>query len=201
MALRFSPHYPVIIGSREEEKAETCCRVCEDILEQRGLCCMLAGCTNQEAIDASDMVILAIPFRFLVSTLEELHGLEGKVVITPVNPIHRTEFFSFAPPPEGSAAMLVKKLLPPDAKVCAAFNNIAANRWQALDEPLEYSVAVCGDDEEAKRMVMDLAASVPHLEPLDAGPLAAASMVESLTPLLLTIGKYNRMKDVGVRFR
>jgi predicted dinucleotide-binding enzyme len=50
-------------------------------------------------------------------------------------------------------------------------------------------------------MVMDLAASVPHLEPLDAGPLAAASMVESLTPLLLTIGKYNRMKDVGVRFR
>jgi len=67
---------------------------------------MLAGCTNQEAIDASDVVILAIPFRFLVSTLEELHGLEGKVVITPVNPIHRTEFFSFAPPPEGSAAML-----------------------------------------------------------------------------------------------
>ena len=85
---------------------------------------MLAGCTNQEAIDASDVVILAIPFRFLVSTLEELHGLEGKVVITPVNPIHRTEFFSFAPPPEGSAAMLVKKLLPPDAKVWARLESL-----------------------------------------------------------------------------
>lgn len=116
-------------------------------------------------------MILAIPFRFLVSTLEELHGLEGKVVITPVNPIQRTEFFSFAPPPEGSAAMLVKKVPPPDAKVCTAFNNIAANRWQALDEPMEYSVAVCGDDEGAKGMVMALAASVPHLEPLMWNPL------------------------------
>jgi hypothetical protein len=79
-------------------------------------------------------VILAIPFRFLVSTLEELHGLEGKVLITPVNAIQRTEFFSFAPPPEGSAAMLVKKLLPPMPK-CAPPSTISlptdGRRWMS----------------------------------------------------------------------
>jgi predicted dinucleotide-binding enzyme len=102
----------------------------------------------------------------LVSTLKELHGLEGKVVITPVKT-----------PPEDRVLLLCstagrvlsdagKKAPPPDAKVCTAFNNIAANRWQALDEPLEYSVAVCGDDVGAKEMVMALAASIPHLEPL-----------------------------------
>jgi len=33
-------------------------------------------------------------------------------------------------------------MLPPDATVCAAFNNIAANRWQMLDEEPDYAVGV-----------------------------------------------------------
>jgi NADPH-dependent F420 reductase len=125
----------------------------------------------------------------------------GKIVVSPVNPIEKTgEYFSYVPPPEGSAAMLARKLLPPDAKLCVAFNNIAANRWRDLDDPLEYSVAVCGDDAAARKQVMELASGIPHLMPLDAGPLAVAPLIESLTPLLLTLGRFNRMKDVGVRF-
>jgi hypothetical protein len=190
----------VVIGSRETEKAETCCRECEEILMKRGLSCSLIGKTNQEAIDFADLVILAIPYKFLVSTLGELGGFEGKVVVSPVNPIQKTgEFFSYVPPPEGSAAMLAKKLLP-EVRLVVALNNIAANRWRDLDDPLEYSVAVCGDDHEAKRQVMDLVAGVPHLAPVDAGPLSVAPLIESLTPLLLNLGKFSRTKDVGVRF-
>lgn len=200
MALRFSQRRPVIVGSREEEKAVTCCESCEITLEQKGLSCTLQGATNQEAIDKSDIVILAIPFQHLVPTLSGLHGFEGKVVVTPVNPIRRSEYFAYAPPPQGSAALLIREMLPANASVCAAFNNIAANSWRALDESLDYSVVVCGDNPEAKRKVMDLASSVPHLQPLDGGPLGAASMVESITPLLLTIARYNHLKDVGVRF-
>lgn len=200
MALRFSQRMPVIVGSRDAEKAVTCCQTCEVTLDQKGLPCTICGTTNQEAIDASDIIILAIPFQHLVPTLSGLHGFEGKVVVTPVNPIRRTEYFIYAPPPQGSAALLIQEMLPANARVCAAFNNIAANRWRALNEPLEYSVVVCGDDADAKQEVMNMASSVPHLVPLDGGPIGAASMVESITPLLLNIARYNRIKDAGVRF-
>jgi NADPH-dependent F420 reductase len=201
MALRMAPFHTVMIGSRETEKAQVCCRECEDTLMKRGLSCSLIGKTNQETVDFAEILILAIPFKFLVSTIQELRGLEGKIVISPVNPIEKTgEYFSYVPPPEGSAGMLARSLLPSTANLCVAFNNIAANRWRDLDDPLEYSVAVCGGDESAKRQVQDLIAGIPHLKPLDAGPLAVAPLVESLTPLLLTLGRFNRMKDVGVRF-
>ncbi|HZD43924.1 MAG TPA: NADPH-dependent F420 reductase, partial [Methanomicrobiales archaeon] len=193
--------HEVFIGSREEEKAcEASDRMVEVLLD-RGLASSCTGLDNQAAVDASELVILAIPFKHVAVTLEHLTGFEGKIVVSPVNPIEKTDCFYYTPPPEGSAAMLIKRLLLDGARICAAFNNIAANRWKALDEPLRYSVAVCGDDAEAKRAVMDLVASVPDLKPLDGGPLKAASMVESITPVLLNIAKFNKMRDVGVQFK
>ena len=96
---------------------------------------------------------------------------------------------------------MVKRLLPPTARICSAFNTIAANKWKALDEELAYSVPVCGDDAEAKRQVMDIVNRISRLQAFDAGPLAASSMVEALTPLLLNIARYNKMRDVGIQFR
>lgn len=200
MALRLSPLHTVIIGSREEEKAYTSSEECIGILTERGVECALRGVDNQEAVDASEIVILAIPYKHLVGTLQSLSGFENKIVISPVNPIERSDHFYHAPPPEGSAALLIRKMLPESAKICAAFNNIAANRWRALNDPLNYSVAVCGDDTAAKRTVMDLASDVINLKPFDGGPLSAASMVEGITPVLLNIAKFNKMRDVGIQF-
>ena len=200
MALRLSSKYDVIVGSREEIKALATCETCRETLQVRGLKCSLAGVTNQHAVDEADIVVLAIPFKHVAPTLKTLTGFEGKIVVTPVNPIERTAYFYYAPPPEGSAAMLIKGMLPSSATVCAAFNNIAANKWQMLDEELDYSVAVCCDDEGAKQTVMELVDSVSSLRAYDAGPLAAAAIVESVTPLLLNIARFNRMRDVGVKF-
>ncbi|MCE5339026.1 MAG: NADPH-dependent F420 reductase [Methanomicrobiaceae archaeon] len=200
MALRLSPNYDVIVGSREETKAIATCDACRETLQVRGLECSLAGVTNQNAVDEADIVVLAIPFKHVAPTLKALTGFEDKIVVSPVNPIERTTYFYYAPPPEGSAAMMIKGMLPPDATVCAAFNNVAANKWQMLDEELDYSVAVCCDDDGAKKKVMDLVNSVSSLRAYDAGPLRAASIVESVTPLLLNIARFNRMRDVGVKF-
>jgi len=200
MALRLSPSYDVIVGSREETKAIATCDTCRETLQVRGLECSLIGVTNQNAVDEADIVVLAIPFKHVAPTLKTLTGFEDKIVVSPVNPIERTTYFYYAPPPEGSAAMMIKGMLPPSATVCAAFNNVAANKWQMLDEELDYSVAVCCDDDSAKQKVMDLVNSVSSLRAYDAGPLAAASIVESVTPLLLNIARFNRMRDVGVKF-
>jgi len=171
MALRLSSKYDVIVGSREEIKALATCETCRETLQVRGLKCSLAGVTNQHAVDEADIVVLAIPFKHVAPTLKTLTGFEGKIVVTPVNPIERTAYFYYAPPPEGSAAMMIKGMLPSSATVCAAFNNIAANKWQMLDEELDYSVAVCCDDEGAKQTVMELVDSVSSLRAYDAGPL------------------------------
>lgn len=199
--MRLAPFFDVIVGSREQEKAEASCRLGTETLQGRGLSCSLTGVSNQAAVDEADVVILAIPFRHVAATLPDLHGFEDKVVVSPINPMEKRDYFVFVPPPEGSAALLVRKMLPERARVCSAFNTIAANKWRALDEELDYSVPVCGDDAVAKQRVMKIVNTVSKLKAFDAGPLAVSAMVESMTPLLLNIARYNRMRDVGIQFR
>jgi len=200
MAMRLSPIFDVVVGSREQDKAEATCTMSRELLHKRGKECSLKGVGNQAAIDEADIVILAIPYKHLVGTLETLHGFEDKIVVSPVNPMEKQDHFCFVPPAAGSAALLIRKMLPKEARICSAFNTIAANKWKALDEELSYSVPVCGDDAEAKREVMALVNKISRLQAFDAGPLSVSCMVESLTPLLLNIARYNKMKDVGIRF-
>lgn len=201
MAMRLAPLYDVIVGSREQEKAQASCECSIQTLQKRGTECSLVGVSNQAAVDDGDIIILAIPFRNLVATLSGLNGFEDKVVVSPVNPMEKRDFFVFVPPPEGSAALLVQKMLPESTRVCSGFNTIAANKWRALDEEIAYSVPVCGDDTKAKQQVMEIVDHVSKLQAFDAGPLAVSAMVESLTPLLLNIARYNRMRDVGIQFK
>lgn len=199
--MRLSPSFDVVVGSREQDKAEATCRMGREILAARGKPCSLTGVTNQEAIDASDIVILAIPFRHVAGTLSTLHGFEDKIVVSPVNPMEKQDHFVFVPPAEGSAALMIRTMLPKEARICSAFNTIAANKWKALDEELDYSVPVCSDDADAKREVMAMVNRISRLRAFDAGPLSVSCMVESLTPLLLNIARYNKMHDVGIQFR
>ncbi len=200
MAMRLSPVFDVIVGSREKDKAEAACEFNIETLRKRGQKCSLTGVSNQKAVDDAEIVILAIPYKHLIGTLETLCGFEEKIIISPVNPMVKRDFFTCVPPPEGSAALLIKKLLPPSARICTAFNTIAANRWKLLDEELSYSVPVCGDDDNAKQQVMEMVNGISKLRAFDAGPLAASHLVECLTPLLLNIARYNKMKDVGIQF-
>jgi hypothetical protein len=201
IAMRLSSRHEVTIGSREEEKARESSVCCFNALKERGLPCTCSGHTNQEAVDMADIVILAIPFKHVESTLSTLTGLSGKIVISPVNPMEKRDFFVFTPPPEGSAALLIRRLLPPGTRICTAFNTVAANKWRALGEELDLAIPVCGDDAAAKTVVMDLVNSIPKIRAYDAGPLAVSGMVECLTPLLLNIARYNKMRDVGIQFR
>ncbi|MDD1656510.1 MAG: NADPH-dependent F420 reductase [Methanomicrobiales archaeon] len=201
LTIRLAPRHDVVIGSREAGKASASSTECMGILRGRGTPCVLRGVTNQEAVDHGEVVILAIPFTHLAATVSALTGLEKKVVVTPVNPLQRSDIFFFAPPPEGSAALLLQRLLPPGTRICTAFNNVAANRWRALDDTLDYSVAVCGDDAGAKQVVRAVVDSIPNLKAFDAGPLRVSPMIEAVTPLLLNIARHSKMKDVGIQFR
>ena len=169
IAMRLAPRNDVIVGSRDEVRAHESCTCSIASLKNRGISCRsFSGATNQDAICCADVVILAIPFRNVISTLESLSCFEDKIVISPVNPMEKKDYFMFVPPPEGSAALMIRRLLPKETRICSAFNTIAANKWKALDEDLTYSVPVCGDDAEAKNVVMGMVNSISKLQAFDA---------------------------------
>lgn len=200
MAMRLSRIFDVFVGSREMQKAQDTCECCLSSADERGMPCSVEGMTNQDVITHADVIILAIPYKHLDTTLAGLHGFENKIVVSPINPMEKRDFFVFCPPAEGSAAEHLRTLLPESSRICVAFNNIAGARWRDIDEELEYSVAVCGDDQEAKLVIMDIIDRVSLLKSYDAGPLSMAPVIEGMTPLLNNIARCNHMKDVGVRF-
>jgi len=197
----------VKIGSRDPSKAEVAAKEVVDTLTQRECGCATActGGSNEEACNA-DIIILSIPFDKVASTVETLGAalFENKVIISLINPMQRfpkDKYFLPDPPAEGSAALAIKKILPPSAKLVTAFNNVASGKWMELDEELDYSVCICGDDEDAKKAAMELVSSVSKLQPLDAGPLELSRVIEGITPLVITLAIRNKLKDVGVYFK
>lgn len=200
VALRLSQNHTVFMGSRMAEKAQATCELCGFALKVLGLPFDLVPTTNQGVVDSADIIIFSIPAEMLEKTLSSVKGLEGKIVISLMNPMIRAEYFKYNPPVEGSAAMQLQKLLP-ESKVVAAFNNIPAGKWQKLSEPLDYTVCVCSDHADAKATVIELVNSISKLKAYDAGPLAVSATVEAITPLVINIARFNKLKDVGVYFR
>lgn len=198
--------YDCIIGSRDASKAQIAADGVMCCLKDKN--CTSTGCTGTVNADVccSDIIIISLPFEIAKSTIESIgkDKFENKVIISLINPMIRNpkeKYFTPEIQPEGSAALALKKVLPESAKVFTAFNNVAAGKWMQLDEELEYSVAVCGEDGDAKKLVMDLVASVSKLTPLDAGPLENSAVIEGITPLVITIAMRNGLKDVGVFFK
>ncbi len=200
MALRLSQNHEVIMGSRKKEKATVSCDACCLTLKELDIPFNLTSSTNQGVVDDSDIIIFSIPAEMLSVTVDSLTGLEGKIVVSLMNPMERGDYFRYAPPEEGSAAQQLQKMLP-DSTVVSAFNNIPAKLWNQMSKILDYTVCVCGDDKDGKQIVMELVNSISELKALDAGPLAVSATVEAITPLLINIAKFNKMRDVGVYFR
>ncbi|TAJ45629.1 NADPH-dependent F420 reductase [Methanofollis fontis] len=201
-----SGKHDVIIGSRDPAKAETAAGGVTEALSERGVgFSACSGGANADCCDA-DIIILSLPFDKIESTIEAIgkEKFENKVVVSLINPMLRypeEKCFLHDSPAETSAALAIKKMLPESAKLTTGFNNVAAGKWMRLDEELDYSVVVCGDDKDAKDTVRELVADVSKLQPLDGGPLKMSNIVESITPLVITLAMNNGLKDVGVYFR
>ncbi|HJJ90470.1 MAG TPA: NADPH-dependent F420 reductase [Methanocorpusculum sp.] len=201
LALRIADKHEIILGSREIEKALKAARVTNCKLHEYNRSSICYGASNEDAAREGDIIVLALPLQHVSTTLLRIDAkyLGNKIVISPINPIgQKNGCFYYEQPEEGSAALAIQKMLPTSTKLVTAFNNIAAHKWAHLNEEIDYTVAVCGDDAEAKKIVMQLVSEISKLHAVDAGPLAMSGIIESITPLLLNIAKLNNLKDVGV---
>lgn len=196
-AMRWAAGHEVVLGSRRAEKAEESAgRVLAKLPSSR-----VWGTDNARAIEAGDVVVLCVPYEHLRSATFELESsYSDQVVISPVVPmIYGGGNFEYRPGPEGSAAMEIRSLLPEGVKIVSAFHTICAAALQERERELKGDVPICGDEDGAKDLVAALAREIMSLRPLDAGPLKASSMVESLTPFLLNVARRNKIKDAGIK--
>ena len=131
--------------------------------------------SNQEAVAAGDVVILAVPGTAFDTIVGEVgRELAGKVVVDVSN--------RPTPDPSGAGTSAAEELQAriPDASVVKAFNTAFATRQS---DPIVNGVQadgfVAGADGDAKQTVLDLVESV-GFRPVDAGSLAAARTLEGM---------------------
>lgn len=210
LALRWAMvGHKIVIGSREAGKAINTAEEYKKILEEIDLykpilnvIDWISGLENSEAVKGTDVVVISVPHKHVESTIETINPFltENQIIISVVVPMEKEgKFFRYTPPKEGSAAMQIKNLLP-GMKVVAAFQNVSAKKLSDLEKELDTDVLVCGDDNEAAKIVCGLVKDIPNLNPKLAGPIEiSAATVEANTPLLINVATLGREKDLGIK--
>ena len=199
-AVRWAEKHEIIIGSRNPEKAALGADKIRKYLNDNGIEANIRGTYNQSAITEGDVIVLAIPPRFIRSVTKDLYNCyTDQIVVSPIVPMGRSDYFDYRPPVEGCAALMVASLLPPTVKLVTAFHTVSYASLQQINKILKGDVIICGDNDDAKTVVSDLVREIKCLRPLDGGPLSASYQVEALTPLLLNIARLNDMSNVGIQ--
>ncbi|XP_061099880.1 metalloreductase STEAP4 isoform X2 [Conger conger] len=125
--------------------------------------------THKEAAQTSMIIFVAV-HRENYDFLRQAGGdLTGKVLVDVSNNLKRNQY------PESNAEHL--NHLFPAASVVKAFNTVSAWALQSGGLDANRQVLICGDNDEAKQMVVDIAHGL-GLTALDKGSLRAAGEIE-----------------------
>ena len=162
------------------------------------------GLVNQDAASKADIIVVTVPFGALPDTVKSLKPSvkPGQVVVNVTVPLETAIGGSATRTVEvwdGSAGEFASRFLPKGTRLVSAFNNISAESLNDLSKQVDCDVLVCGDDVDAKKIVLDLAESIPGVHGVDAGPLSNSRTVEQLTALLVSLNVRYGVKGAGLR--
>jgi NADPH-dependent F420 reductase len=167
----------IVIGSRDPERAAAAAA------EVGG---GVAGATNHEAVGSVDLAVLAVKADGALETAREVADALGATPLLSV-----ASMLSFAKDgvrPDADARSLAERIQEVvQGPVVAGLHSIAAANLDtsAPDE----DAFVCGDDQAAKALALELAGRVVAGRALDAGPLASARTLEGLTAVIVNLNR------------
>jgi hypothetical protein len=132
--------------------------------------------TPAEAVEFGEVVVFSIPWDGIDDALSAAGPLTGKIVIDTTN-----QYGSVSLPAEGETAAQHNAARMPGARYTKSFNTLTAGfQAEAAFRPEADRVVqwVCGDDEDAKKVVMSLIVDAGYV-PVDLGGTADASVMEA----------------------
>jgi NADPH-dependent F420 reductase len=181
--------HQVIIGSRSQDKAAEALEDLRRVMAERGASAEgVEAMENLEAARAADVVVLTVPFAHQRNTLEHVKpALEGKVLVDVTVPLMPPKVGTVQLPPEGSAGQAAQLICGEGVKVVSAFQNVAAHHLQE-GHGIACDVLVCGNDKEARELVIGLVADC-GMRGFHAGPIANAAAAEALTSVIININR------------
>ncbi|MCH2410742.1 NADPH-dependent F420 reductase [Myxococcota bacterium] len=202
LALRFAKAgRSVIVGSRKVEKAEASAKEVVSLVPGS----TVYGFENSRAAQSAPIIFLSIPFESAATTVKAVRKelQPGQILVSMVVPLAS----SIGDSPvrtigvrQGSAAELVKSLVPKGVKVVSALQNVSAQGLQSLDEDVQCDVVISGP-KDGREEVAKLCALIPGLRAVNGGDLSNARVVEDLTGLLIGLNiRYRMPKGIGIRF-
>jgi 8-hydroxy-5-deazaflavin:NADPH oxidoreductase len=134
-----------------------------------------------EAAQFGEVVVLAIPWPTVDDALQAAGSLAGKILIDCTNPL-KGDLSGLEVGHTTSAAEEIARRAP-GARLVKAFNSIgAANMADPVFGSQRATMFFCGDDAAAKTIVARLVEET-GFEPVDAGALAIARLLEPLAML------------------
>ncbi len=201
LAMRFAAvGHDVLIGSRSQERGEAGAESVRAVVYGASV----RGGTNEDIVGEADIVFLAFPYEGQQAALNGLRPLlAGKLVCTVVAPLKFVKGMgAVSMTVDGNSSAEEAAVLLPEATVVSAFQNMPAQRLHAVAMPIQADVLVCGEDVEAKRVIIDLAGEILGVRGVDGGALSNSRYVEMLTSLLINLnrqhGSETCIKIVGI---
>ncbi len=133
----------------------------------------------------SEVVVLATPWTAAKAALSTAGNLAGKVVIDCTNPL-KADLSGLEVGLDTSGAELIASWTP-GARIVKAFNTIGYEHMSGQSfGGQRVSMFLAGDDASAKQIVADLAQELAF-DPVDAGPLSNARLLEPLALLWIDL--------------
>jgi 8-hydroxy-5-deazaflavin:NADPH oxidoreductase len=188
MALRWArTGRPIVIGSRATERAEEAAARIRDRVPGAEV----EGLLNADAARRAEVVFLTVPFRAQSENLNNLLDVlePGQILVDCTVPLaaavsgKATRSLGVW---QGSAAQQAEEMVPDGVTVISALHTVNAKRL-AEGGPLDEDVLICGDRKADKARVARLIELIEGLRTVNAGALEMARIVETMTPMLISI--------------
>ena len=165
----------VVIGSRDPARARA-------KADEAGA----SGAANEDAVRGVDLVVLAVKAEAALPTAGLLAAAIGDTPVLSVASELRFTKEGVHPTQDGrSIAERTQDLL--RAPVVAGLHSLAAATLAG--GKADGDAFVCGDDPDAKRRALELAAQVVRGRALDAGPLTSARALEGMTAVIVNLNR------------
>jgi NADPH-dependent F420 reductase len=171
--------HDVVIGSRDAARAGA-----------KAAEAGAAGASNGDAVRGADVVVLAVKAEAALSTAESLADALGAdvPVLSVASELRFTKQGCLPGEDVRSIAERTQALL--HAPVVSGLHSLAAA--SLAHGKAEGDALVCGDNPDAKEIVLELAGAVVTGRALDAGPLASSRALEGMTAVIVNLNKRYR---------